>query len=331
MSKVTIGKKEFEVEEVLLNQVDLEFYPENPRIYSIVYANGSEPTQTEIEKTLKEKEHVKILKNSIAQNGGLLEPLIVKKSGNKYVVLEGNSRLAAYRLLAAVDSIKWSNVRCNILPDTVTEEDIFLLLGQLHIIGKTDWSVFEQAGYLYRTIKTSGKTVEVVAKMLGISIGEAKKQYEVYSYMVEQGDSKPSHWSYYDVLKRDRGLKNYIKTNYDFEKKVVEDIKAEAFQAIELRDKLGAIAKDESKDSKKIMKRYISSEATLQTAYDSFHDTGKDENVYKVIQKFREKITDEKFVSCLKSTVANGNKEVGYEIRKILKTLEKLKIEMEGQ
>lgn len=34
MSKITIGKKEYEVSEVQLNQCELLFYEENPRVYS---------------------------------------------------------------------------------------------------------------------------------------------------------------------------------------------------------------------------------------------------------------------------------------------------------
>lgn len=75
--------------------------------------------------------------------------MVVKRNG-EYVVLEGNSRLAAYRLLAAKDPIKWQKVRVCILPEEITDGDIFTLLGQYHLVGRKDWSVFEQAAYLYR-------------------------------------------------------------------------------------------------------------------------------------------------------------------------------------
>lgn len=49
MSKVTIGKKEYEITEEQLNQCELLFYEDNPRVYSILRANGGTPTQKEIE------------------------------------------------------------------------------------------------------------------------------------------------------------------------------------------------------------------------------------------------------------------------------------------
>lgn len=42
MSKVTIGKKEYEVIEEQLNQCELLFYEDNPRVYSILRANGGD-------------------------------------------------------------------------------------------------------------------------------------------------------------------------------------------------------------------------------------------------------------------------------------------------
>lgn len=106
MSKITIGKKDYEVEEQLLNQCELHFYEENPRVYSILRSNGSSPSQKEIEDKMTSMEHVKQLQLSIKQNGGLIDPLIVVKRNGNYVVLEGNSRLAAYKIACCERSCK---------------------------------------------------------------------------------------------------------------------------------------------------------------------------------------------------------------------------------
>src|SRR5271165_5115765 len=82
----------------LLDQRKLKYFVDNPRVYSIVRANGIEPTQQEIQEKLWELEHVKELREDIRRNGGLLEPLIVRRE--TLDVLEGNSRLAAYGQLA---------------------------------------------------------------------------------------------------------------------------------------------------------------------------------------------------------------------------------------
>lgn len=86
MSKITIGKKEYEVVEELLNQCELLFYESNPRIYSILKSNGTTPTQKEIQTKMVSMDHVKQLRLSIEQNGGLIDPLIVVKRNGDYVV-----------------------------------------------------------------------------------------------------------------------------------------------------------------------------------------------------------------------------------------------------
>ena len=253
-TNITIGKKEFTLETVMMDQMDLRFYPENPRIHSLVYADNPNPSQEYIQEILCKKEHVRSLRDSIVTNGGLIEPVIVRKVNGEYIVLEGNSRLAAYRMLAENAPIKWKQMKCNIFVEDITDSEVFILLGQLHIIGKTDWSLFEQAGYLYRTKESTGNSVDSIAKMLGLKSGEAKRLYEIYKYMVEVNDTQASHWSYYEVLLKTNAFKKYRQIVPEFEEVVVKKIKSEEFQAIELRDKLGAIAKDGSKDSTKIIK-----------------------------------------------------------------------------
>lgn len=319
---ITIGKKEFVLKTVMMDQIDLRFYPENPRIHSLVYAENPNPSQEYIQEILCKKEHVRNLKDSIVTNGGLIEPVIVRKVNGENIVLEGNSRLAAYRMLASSDPIKWKQMKCNVFLEEISDSEVFVLLGQLHIIGKTDWSLFEQAGYLYRTKESTGNSVEDIAKMLGLKSSEAKRLYDIYKYMVEVNDTQASHWSYYEVLLKTNAFKKYKQIEPKFEEVIVKKIKNEEFQAIELRDKLGKIAKDGSKDSSKIIKSFVSGEITLDEAYDAFHDTGKDVDVYKVIKNFRTKISDDTVIKQIKRAVADENKEIPFELKKIKKKIE---------
>ena len=142
---MTIGKEQYQVQ-----------YAENPRVYSILNIEGAEPSQEEIEDHMCGSEHVKELKSAIESNGGLIEPIIVR-SGD-FVVLEGNSRLAAYRLLAENDPIAWGKIKCILLPSDISEKAVFALLGQRHLNGQKEWEPFEQATYLYRRYLQTRKT-----------------------------------------------------------------------------------------------------------------------------------------------------------------------------
>ena len=181
-----IGKQEFIVQLRELNQADLQFYPENPRVYSVLNVLDENPTQDEIQQYMCSLDHVKQLKVSIESNGGLIDPLVVRDGD--FTVLEGNSRLAAYRLLCAIDPIKWGKVRCKVLPHDISDSAIFTLLGQYHIIGRKDWEPFEQAHYLYRRHKQTKTPVAFMAQELGISKQKAEKMIQVIEFMIEHND-----------------------------------------------------------------------------------------------------------------------------------------------
>src|ERR1051326_3293104 len=102
VTTLTVRKQEIPVTTKYLLQTSLKFFPENPRIYSLVRSDGKEPTQPQIYDRLLEQEHVKQLVQDIRRNGGLIEPLLVRDGSME--VLEGNSRLAAYRYLAKTDN-----------------------------------------------------------------------------------------------------------------------------------------------------------------------------------------------------------------------------------
>jgi len=131
---VTLLGQEVPVRTCRMPQADLKFYPENPRIYSFVHGSTESMSQQEIENRLKKLDHVNKLVQSIKAHGGLINPLIVRGGDN--VVLEGNSRLAAYRILAQIDAIQWGQVKCTLLPNDIQDDLVFALLGQYHIIGQ---------------------------------------------------------------------------------------------------------------------------------------------------------------------------------------------------
>ena len=165
---ITLRKREIAVRTGFMAQTALRFYTENPRVYSVMWNHGDEePSQDAIFQELSKREHVReTLVPSIRSNGGLLEPVLVRNN----VVLEGNNRLAAYRVLAlAPDRKLWEKIRVRILPDDISDSDIFSLLGEYHIVGKKSWQPYEQAGYLFRRFKTHGLSDDELHQELGVS------------------------------------------------------------------------------------------------------------------------------------------------------------------
>lgn len=324
MSKITIGKKEYEVSEVQLDQCELLFYEENPRVYSALRADRSTPTQEVIEEKMTSMDHVKQLRLSIEQNGGLIDPLMVVKRNNEYVVLEGNSRLAAYRLLAAKDPVKWQKVRACILPEEITDGDIFTLLGQYHLVGRKDWSIFEQAAYLHRQKEATGIATDILAKNVGLTKGKVDAYLKVYSFMLEHDDLRPDRWSYYEEYLKNRGINKYRETHPQMDEVFVKQVKTEQIkQAMDVRTVLGEIAKSKDKTSAKIMQDIIQGNMSIYDGHEKFKATGKASNGYQRIKKFHDLIDDDDFQKSL-LLEATTNKSVAFELKKIQKAVNKL-------
>ena len=330
MGVITIGKKDFQITETIMNQQDLVFYVENPRVYSVIRENGNDnPSQHDIEMYMRSMEHVKELKVQIEQNGGLLEALLVVQKADEYVVLEGNSRLAAYRILYEGNPSKWGKVRVNLLPDTITEEEIFTLIGSVHLNKKKDWTVFEQAAYVYRQKQLQKCPDSTLAKKVGLSAPTVKKYIDVYQFMVNANDAVQSHWNYYEQYVTSKDIQKYRDTYPEMDDVVVKQIKTGQIKmAKDIRDKLGKIAKASDKGSNRIMRDYINESVDIDEAYTRFEATGKSGNNYGKIKDFRVLMTSDEFLTSLKAESV-GNASISFELKKIKKALDKLLKEIE--
>ena len=323
---LTIGKKNIPVEVVELNQADLQFYPENPRVYSVLNLLGNEPTQDEIEQHMCSLDHVKQLKVSIESNGGLIDPLIVRDGD--FTVLEGNSRLAAYRLLCMSDPIKWGKVTCKLLPADISDSTIFTLLGQYHIIGRKDWDPFEQAHYLFRRQQETKVPVSFMASELGISKQKAEKMIQVIEFMIAHDDLNKRHWSYYEEYLKNTHIKKYRDTNPTIDDTIAESVKSEKIREAADMRKLGEIAKVGDKQSKKVMQKISAGTMSLYDGYAEIQDSGKLDDAVKKLKTFRTVVNEASFEKqLLVSDEAKG--QAAFEIKKIIKRLEALAKKLE--
>lgn len=330
MGVITIGKKEFQVKEIIMNQQDLVFYVENPRVYSVIRENGNDnPSQHDIETYMRSMEHVKELKSQIEQNGGLIEALLVVNRNDEFEVLEGNSRLAAYRILFESNPAKWSKVPVNLLPESITDDEIFTLIGSVHLNKKKEWTVFEQAAYVYRQKQRLNCPDSTLAKKVGLSAPTVKKYVDVYKFMANADDSVQSHWNYYEQYVMNKDIQRYRDTYPELDDLIVRQIKTGQIKmAKDIRDKLGKIAKATDKTSNRIMRDYIAGSVEVDEAYKRFEATGKSGNNYVKVKDFRVLMTSDDFIKSIKAE-ANGNSSIPFELKKIKKALDKLLKELE--
>ncbi|MDR6233569.1 ParB N-terminal domain-containing protein [Pseudomonas oryzihabitans] len=208
MAKKNVSSNEKEIQRIAIE--DLDFDPQNPR-FSRYFELESQPEAQVIEMMVR-AENVQELMGSIGEQGYFVgEPLLVAKSDSKLIVVEGNRRLAALKLLSgnispntrmpSVEALKAeaknppSDVECIVFDD---RRDILRYLGYRHITGAKKWDSLSKARYLkqlrdefysgmdedeqHRSIaREIGSRKDYVAQMLaGLNVFERAEQQGFY-------------------------------------------------------------------------------------------------------------------------------------------------------
>lgn len=163
---------------------NLIFDPDNPRLPKEFRGNRDEAPV--IKHMLRDESLIELMK-SIGQTGySASEPLLVVSEDDHYIVVEGNRRLAALKLLS---DPTLATIRRRSVEEVINEkkytptlipcieyperEDILDYLGYRHITGVKSWGALEKARYLQqlydRHIAEVGKDAifAVLAKMIG--------------------------------------------------------------------------------------------------------------------------------------------------------------------
>lgn len=275
-----IRKKKIPITIEFRRQDSLKFYIENPRVYSVVRQDEEEPSQEDIEAALRQREHVKQLRIDIESNGGLTDAVIVH--GGTQEVVEGNSRLAAYRMLAERDPIMWANMKCNVLPANIDDSLIAALLGQYHLAGKAEWPPYEQAGFLHRRFYKHNVDIPSLAREMPLKHGTIKLYIETYQFMVDEDDNTSARWSYYFEYLKNKKIQKARERYPKFDDVLMDKIKSTEMTAQELRDKLPVIC-----DSPKTVRKMLSGDLTFDDAFEEAESSGVASDAFKKLSKFR--------------------------------------------
>ena len=261
----------------------LHFLPDNPRVYAAIREmpdfDGLTPEEKQIRiyERLLQEPSVKNLIPEIRRDEGLQDPIIVRH--DTWQVIEGNSRLAAYRRLAdESDDDQWAHIRCLVVT-TLTDDQQTRLLGQAHLHGKTDWSPYAKALFCFRWVVEQKRDVSSLCSLSGISSAEIRKHVRVVQLMQANSDDKLSHFSYYNVLVRSRAISAAISDSPKLKKTLLAQIRSqpEPFTAQEMRERLPTvIAKP------RILRKYEKGDVSLEDAYDRAKTSGAEQRLKKV-------------------------------------------------
>lgn len=224
---------------------DLELDPSNPRIQFLIGQRGGQISQNELDALIWEKDAVKALGNSIFQNGGVYESIIAQRQGNKLRIREGNCRLVASRHLAEQypNDARFSSMPAMIFDADLSEEDLAVLLADMHVAGKIRWDAYEQAKHVHDLFTVYGKTYDWLSNHLRLSKTKINELLSAYRATTEFLAVNPApgnvkKFSLFHELMRKKELREQFSEDPQFKPKfhklLIEDKITDSRQVREL-------------------------------------------------------------------------------------------------
>jgi hypothetical protein len=198
--------------------------PRNPRIQYVIGQRASGAvTEAELDAIMWEKEAVKALAQSIYQNGGVYEHIVVQRDGDNYIVREGNSRTVACRHLLENDpsDLRFQTLPAMIFDVELTAEDLAVLLADMHVAGKIRWDAYEQAKHVHDLSVIYGKTYDWLSNHLRLSKSKIQELLSAYRATTEYLDVHPGaenvkKFSIFQELMRKRELRDRFNNDLSF-------------------------------------------------------------------------------------------------------------------
>ncbi len=201
----------------------LEFDAENPRFGGLLSGKSQEELQLAI---FGEPYYASELVDSLIENGFIdYEPLVVRRKGNNFIVIEGNRRLAAVRHIRA-NLDQYPNRKSDldsipvlIFPATSDEREesaMRVYLGVRHLLGFREWPPVSKAVFLDRQSKNEGGLDQII-KEVRITKQQARRFLVPYRLMREAGLTLPpgdDFWVLAEALQR-AGVKAFIQLDVD--------------------------------------------------------------------------------------------------------------------
>jgi len=179
---------------------DLHFDRKNPRLAEFGITDGT--TELDILNTLWESMDVRELVLSMAASGFFPhEALIVTKENGRNVVIEGNRRLAALKVILnrkeytdfvldipEVEGAKLQDLRS--VPVTFSERgDSWRFLGFKHVNGAAKWTSYAKAKYIAHVHNEYGQSLTDIAKQIGDGFGTVRKLYSGLMVLEQANES----------------------------------------------------------------------------------------------------------------------------------------------
>jgi len=203
-----------------------ELDPANPRIQYLLGLRAGALNQNEVDELIWEKDAVKALAQSILQNGGVYEHIIVQRQGDKFRVREGNCRTVACRHLLDQypDDRRFTTMPAMIFDVDLTDEDLAVLLADMHVAGKIRWDAYEQAKHVHDLFNVYGKTYDWLSNHLRLSKSKIIELLSAYRATTDYLGANPGpgnvrKFSVFQELMKKKDLRDRYQNDMQFKQK----------------------------------------------------------------------------------------------------------------
>jgi hypothetical protein len=201
----------------------LDFDSTNPRFGGLM--KGLQ--QNEIQKALiEEPYYASELVDSLLKNGFIdYEPLVVKRAGNRFTVVEGNRRLAAIReILAHPDLYQGKTEDLKRIPalvfpdrpDNQQKDEMRVYLGVRHLLGFREWPPLSKALFLEHQSKEAGG-LDRIFKETQVKKEDVRRFLIPYRLLKQAKINLPeggNFWMLGEALSR-TGIKKFLQLDID--------------------------------------------------------------------------------------------------------------------
>ena len=330
-SNITILGETINVSNDYRDIYSIKFLEENPRVYACTREVPGFDEQTDDEKQeiiyqkLRDEPSVQKLIPDIKRHKGLLERILIRADTNR--VIEGNSRLAAYRYLydkyPEQDDL-WCFIPCDMV-SSLEDEQQTAFLNQIHVKGKTQWSAYEKANFAYVRRVKSGWDWKKIAKVFGESKQTLMKRVKVIKMMVDEGCNDRSRFSYYNVLVSNPEIAKGLKEKKGLREKLIRSIASTSkqggekpdadFTALEMRKQIPAILK-----KPKVLKKYIAGQIDMDEAYQTARVSNVEEKVKRADEHLKD--IDRRDIEQLEQRSLSALKQAVRKLSRVVKRIE---------
>lgn len=202
---------------------ELDFDGSNPRLAGQTIRTSQREIQARI---FGEPHYASELVDSLLENGFIdYEPLVVRRRNARYVVIEGNRRLAAIRHIRS-NFGKYPNRRSDLdkipvlvfpnQPDNKHKQEVRVYLGVHHLLGFREWPPISKAEYLEHECQMAGG-LDKVLKEIPLTKAQVRRFLIPYR-LLKKADfilpNKEDFWMVAEGLQR-AGIKKFLQLEVD--------------------------------------------------------------------------------------------------------------------